>query len=546
MHNGALPDRQLTAALFRHVSADRGEAYRAVLDAFAAAKRRFRLHLRADEVRAEAAWPGGRKPEPEEVARLLEQLVEWGNLRAQADTARVTTVEDFYRARFLYQLSREGEAVETGLAAYAAALERRATLQTVALEDIQTQLAALARLAREDPLDDARVHQVLRELVHVYEGLAGNAEDFMAGLARTVELQSADATTVMAYKDKLIEYLQRFIGDLVAASAHIAQSLLALEPVDRLLEAAASRESRDVAPGDADAAADASTSILAAWRDRWLGLRGWFLASEAGPSQAQLLRAQARSAIPRVLAAIARVNERRTGRSDRGADYRVLAHWFAAADPADCHRLWRAAFGLAPARHLALTVATDVAAMTPWAKAPAIPIEPTLRERGRLPSVGGPPRLTDRSAQKRWLADQLADERAETAAARERLISGDITRLSQLGRLDRHTFRLFLNLLGEVLADMRDPAASVERRTRDGSLVITFTRIPDAPIVVVETEDGAFAGADHWVHIRSADANDVEKGISAAAGAPSAVDPEPPKTVRPSRFRGGGSDPRRY
>ncbi len=239
-----------TADLFRHVSSERAPAYRAVLAVFAAAKRQFRLHLRADEVRAEANWPDGRTPSLDEVGSLLTQLVEWGNLRAQADTARVTTIEDFYRARFLYQLSRGGEAVETGLAAYAEALERRAALQTVALEDIQTQLAALARLAGQEPLDGARVHQSLRELVNVFEDLAGNAEDFMAGLARTVELQAADATTVMAYKDKLIEYLQRFIGDLVTASGRIAHALLALEPADELLAVAASREARDAAPGE--------------------------------------------------------------------------------------------------------------------------------------------------------------------------------------------------------------------------------------------------------------------------------------------------------
>jgi len=33
-----------------------------------------------------------------------------GNLSATPDTGRVTTVEDFYRTRYLYQLSREGEA----------------------------------------------------------------------------------------------------------------------------------------------------------------------------------------------------------------------------------------------------------------------------------------------------------------------------------------------------------------------------------------------------------------------------------------------------
>lgn len=244
-----MPDTTKTAELFRHVSAEKAPLYRAVLETFAAAKRRFRLHLRPDEVRAETAWPG-KVPSMEELQQILAQLAEWGNLRAQADTARVATIEDFYRARYLYQLSREGEAVETGLAAFAQALSRRAELQTVALEDIQTRLAALQQLAGQRSRDAAAIHQTLRELVHVFEGLAGNAEDFMAGLARTVELQAAEADAVVAYKDRLIDYLERFIGDLVAVSGPIAESILALEPPDELLQLAAWREARDAAPGE--------------------------------------------------------------------------------------------------------------------------------------------------------------------------------------------------------------------------------------------------------------------------------------------------------
>src|SRR5437588_6977646 len=52
--------------LFRHVSAEKSGLYRSIMDAFAAAKRQFRLHLRPDEVFAEAAWTGP-PPKIEEV-----------------------------------------------------------------------------------------------------------------------------------------------------------------------------------------------------------------------------------------------------------------------------------------------------------------------------------------------------------------------------------------------------------------------------------------------------------------------------------------------
>jgi uncharacterized protein (TIGR02677 family) len=137
------------AQLFRHVTADLGERYRAILGVFAAAKRQFRLHLRPDEVRAEAQWPHGEVPSIEGVQAALSQLADWGNLIAQPDTSRVSTLEDFYRARFVYRLSAEGEAVEAGMAAFEEALARRAELQSVALEDIEARLEALYRLSKE-------------------------------------------------------------------------------------------------------------------------------------------------------------------------------------------------------------------------------------------------------------------------------------------------------------------------------------------------------------------------------------------------------------
>lgn len=192
------------ADLFRHVAAEKAVQYRAIMAAFAAAKRQFRLHLRPDEVRAEAHWAGA-QPSSEEVQQSLAQLVAWGNLEAQPDTARVQTLEDFYRARFLYRLSHGGEAVETALEAFAQALARRGELQSVALEDILARLQALQALADQEPRDAAKVHEALRDLVHVFEGLAENAQAFMAGLARSLELQRADAQAVMAYKARLID-----------------------------------------------------------------------------------------------------------------------------------------------------------------------------------------------------------------------------------------------------------------------------------------------------------------------------------------------------
>jgi uncharacterized protein (TIGR02677 family) len=494
--------------LFRHVSVDKAATYRAILDVFARAKRQYRLQLRPDEVLAEARWPD-RPPSPEEVNAALMQLRDWGNLESHPDTSRVSTLSDFYRARFLYRLSQGGEAVEAALALFVQTLRRRAELQTVALEDIASRLMALRRLAEEAQPDVApdvaKVHETLRDLVRVFESLADNAQAFMAGVARSIELQQGGAAAVAAYKSRLIDYLERFIGDLVRRSDAIAGHIRAVAPaLDELLRLVAEREARDAAPGDAQEMAVAETRYLEAWRERWAGLEGWFFRTGHEPSQAELLRSRARAAIPQLLAAIGALNERRSGRSDRSADFRVLATWFAGCgSDADAHRLARAAFALNPARHLALVAQgeADVPPGTRWTDAPPIAIAPRLREWGEAAPRGAPPRVRDRAAERRLLERELAEEAGQVEAARLALATGRPTRLSELGTLDPHAFGLFLSLLGEALAEQAGPDTAVERQTGDGLLRIRLEPLEADSRAEIHTPKGIFAGRDHLLTI---------------------------------------------
>jgi uncharacterized protein (TIGR02677 family) len=419
--------------------------------------------------------------------------------------ARVSTIADFYRARYLYRLSRGGEAVEAALVAFIETLQRRAELQTVALEDITSRLLALRGFADAPTPDAAKVHETLRDLERVFEGLADNAQAFMASVVRSIDLQLADAEAVAVYKNRLIDYLDRFIGDLVRRADTIATQIRAIEPnLDPLLRLIAAREAIDAAPGEADDIAGAEARSLARWRERWAGLAGWFVRTAHEPSQADLLRARARAAIPQLMNAIHAVNERRSGRSDRSADYRVLAGWFAAcAGDAEAHRLARAAFALNPARHFALVPdgSDSVTPSTPWAAAPALSIHPRLREYGVAVPRGTPPRVQDRSEARRLLAVELAEEARQVQAARQRLATGRPTRLSELGDLDAHAFGLFLSLLGEALAEQRGPDAAVERQTGDGLLRLRLEPLGPETHAEIRTPAGVFSGRDHVITV---------------------------------------------
>jgi Protein of unknown function (DUF2397) len=51
----------------------------------------------------------------------------------------------------------------------------------------------------------------------------------MRGLQRTVDLHGISVEAFLAYKEKLVDYLERFIGELVVASNRAAEAVLGLE-----------------------------------------------------------------------------------------------------------------------------------------------------------------------------------------------------------------------------------------------------------------------------------------------------------------------------
>lgn len=487
---------------FAHLQADKVELYRAILVAFRDAQTRFQSYLRpADVARILRAQGHG----VEGVDAELHKLAAWGNLTAHPDTAEVATVEDFYRPRFLFQLSQPGEAAERALTVYAAAVEEPGELQTAALEDILRLLEELRLLAGEDPPDAARAWAVLDALRTRFEGLVDQARLFMAGLLRAVDLHGVEAQRIVAYKERLLQYLERFLAQLVATSASIAELILSLPEagLGRLARAAAGRDVAD--------RLDPSAAAVAVETERWLarldGVRSWFLPRAGAPPQSEELRRRAREAIPALLAAIAAHNERRLARTDRVADLRVLARWFAECESDEAaHRLWRAAFSLSPARHLSVDEETRAAwedagagAATRWGEAPPMSITPRLRATGRAARRGRPDNVVDRSAALALLQRWRAKESEAWAAAEAHLATGAPLRLSQLAELREGAFVLLLELLGEALA-----TGTTEVTSADGRFRVRLVPPTDAARAVVTTETGTFAGPDYTITVTRA------------------------------------------
>jgi uncharacterized protein (TIGR02677 family) len=511
----------LTYTVFAHLNVGNTPLYRAVLAHFVAERARFVISLRPAEIHSALASAdlsatatetdtapslADAPPSLEAVAAALGQLRAWGNLDDTDDNTDAATIEEFYQRRRLYQLSAAGEAAEQALAVFDDYLHRPGELQTAALQDISELLDALLPRLEDEPPDDAKIHQLLTALVARFEQLTSRAQSFMRGLQSTLQLHGIGVDAFLAYKERLIDYLEKFIGELVVATGRVSEAILTLEQCGVSLAFAAATR-RDLVD-TLDPAPDAADRALARWQNSWQGLRRWFIAGET-PSQAELLRARARSAIPALLTAVSQINERRSSRADRAADFATLARWFAESPrEEDCHRLWHTAFALSPARHLRINSETLLersaraeGPRTSWLVGAPVWLSPRLRQQGRTASRGPSPPVLDRSADKARLRELARAQTAQIERARRHLLDAGRCRLAALGPLGDDSFRLFLDLLGHALTQRRDASGPIDVESADGTLRIRLEPIPGPDLATLATDQGAFHGPDHWVTI---------------------------------------------
>lgn len=496
---------QPSFSVFSHTTSRNSEQYRAVMNAFMAAKSGFVLHLRMDDLLATLQQGGFPSLDRQGLDVLLRQLCDWGNLRAYQDTTEVSTVKEFMRKRFLYQITEEGEAAESALAVFQEQLARPGQLQGTALEDVRDILEELVGIGATGD-GRAQIPNLMHNLMHRFEDLTGHAQRFMSALRRHIDLYDEETRVFIAYKQLLIEYLQRFIQKLAIVTAPIGVALEELQAhLPSLIEEVVVRELEDVFEPEALKAEGSRRE----WQRRWEGLCGWFIAGPSGPSQAQELRQRALQAIPELLNVVRTFNERNSHRGDRISDLRTLARWFVECDTqAQANRLWRAAFGLHSARHLRVTPDSlqawedaEVGPHTSWLDAPPLEIAPRLRKYGSTRKRGRAPSLPDYRDQKATLRDHAQRQAAQIAAARKQLSHADSCLLSELQYLNPLEFDLFFELLGNALARKTDESQDTQAQSADGSLEIALQPIDDT-YVAVYTAKGTLYVPQHRVTIR--------------------------------------------
>lgn len=493
--------------VFSHLSASKAGDYRLVLRAFTTARENFVIHLRPAEIAGVVSFT------EDTLGPLLEQLVAWGNLDRSTDSFDAVTVEDFYKTRWLYQLSARGEAAQRALEHFDNTLGRPGELQIGALREIDTYLESLQRHLESGTSDAARLHQGFTHLHSRFEEFTVQAQGFMQFLQNTIELHGLNVEDFLDYKERLIDYLRRFVRELVAATPGIVEKIDALEKLEvRRQFAAISATARADALDPDDP--DLLSAEIKRREGKWDGLRRWFVGEAGGGSQAEMLRARAREAIPSLLLALQSLHDRRQTGSDRSQDWRTLATWFAEVpDDRAAHRLWRTVFALAPSRHLRINEETlthrDQAAESPrmsWLDAEPMWLDPKHRATGRRQATGRMSKMIDLSKQREALRRINEEENAQIERARAVLAGRGPLRISDFEELEIAAFDLLLELLGRSVtlattSHRRD--WTVTTSSADGSLELELKWPEGDTEACLTTPGGILHGPDFIVTIRS-------------------------------------------
>ena len=500
-HDSGTPDDVGEAyGSFAYLVAEKSPLYREIVDIFAEAKSGFFLHLRPSDVHQRLDMrgiqiDGGR----ETVEAALTQLCQWQVLEAWNDNSDVATLTDFNRRRLQYQLTAAGEAAHDAIRQFVAHLRRRISLDAAALGRIHNNLVELRELTQHEPLDDDRVFQILRSLMADVQDLTARAQSFFRWLHEQTESRRSDLDTFLEYKERLIEYLREFVGELLTCGSRIADVLRSLsQDTERLLAtvvAVETRDSWDAADPTGEALREDSRKR---WKSRWNGLLHWFLDDAAGPAQSRQLQSAARAAIPRVLALAQQQRLRRGTRSDRAADLRELAAWFLEVeDDRQAHLLWRAAFGLSPARHMTVDPErleglemTPVSEHTTWAESPPVVIDPSLRRYGRQRTTSASRSIVDSTEARRELRRRLVAERQQERVVRQELFDLGKRRFSEIGDLSADSFGLLTDLLGAAADARRPNAATSVGTSHDGGFQIYVEWTQELGMASISTAAG--------------------------------------------------------
>jgi len=481
-------DLEQARLLFRYLGGEEWQEYRAILRVF------------ADTFFAEFT--------PEDVAERtlihvdtardrLESLRRWGNLTVSSSVGNPTSLDDYYRRRHRYLITRAGQEVFDLVERMLAAVDEIGDVQTARLRDLHRALeTVLEHLASpEDMAPDAPsiLTDAVRTVFDIHDRFTTELTQFFVQLNEWQNRYDLTPEEVHVFASVLVDYVSEQLTEIERVAGPIGRSIeRLLARLDELLPALKSGlAARIDEAGLSDAMA--VRRLKGANGQDWHHLAAWFVRTPGRPSRLDQHTRQALAAVRTLTTNVSRLARLGTAMSSRRSDFVRLAGFFdSAAAVEQAHMIAAAAFGLGSCRRLG-TLSSDSddpePTVTPWRDAPRASVPLSLRERGDTSARGSASPVRDRSRELELLRRRRELQRvARERTAAELLSCTDGTGRVDGARLSQECFVMLRDLIGRSSHGARPGVPA--RHAAEAGVQCEVRRVPGAR-TTVESPEGS-------------------------------------------------------
>ncbi|MBM7866889.1 TIGR02677 family protein [Heliobacterium gestii] len=421
----------------------------------------------------------------------LNALVQWKNLAPRHDGGRSSTIEEYLRKKYRYQMTPYSVEIERMVAGLETIRGYGGSLEPTLLDTISANLRRIIEGQGDFSADEAL--PLWRTTYEAFTKLTENASDYIASLqsAKAEELMATEAFLV--YKNTLTEYLRNFVQNLQRSAFRIEGLLETVPPgtMERLCQ----KVLRDLAALPVIDDRPSEVEEADRFTREWRALVRWFIGEDGETSDIQYLEQASKDTIAKIVRCALRIQEKRLSGLSRRRELAYLGQWFASLenDVERAHRLAAAAFGLYRTRHFQGHdhKGTESADLAMWTGAPnAYALRSRSRQRRR---EGGTDAIADHSRQKRAARQvYLAERKAEQDLLAQFVAQGQV-RISEMPEVSPF---LRTHLLYWISRCMNQQGKSF--RTPEG--VRISLRHPDGGRALLRCLDGALDMPNYILH----------------------------------------------
>lgn len=435
-----------------YLTAEKAWSYRAILRYFYMQHERMRDFLFPEEVLEYVkGFPEFQEYTEEQLHQDLDQLVRWNNLVARQETGKARTIEEFKKKRFRYQstpytveFERMLQEMEKGGETFGGSLEKK---EFERLYQALFELETYSKQKEIPPSDECA--QLWNDVFTYFRSIRKNTSDYIAHINSEEAEERMQTEAFLVFKDQFTMYLRDFIIELQQTALKIEQLLQSLhqEALRPFIKQVILHQQQ--VPRFEDVPQE--QALLDAEMEKWQSLVIWFLGSEHGESELEMLQIRTNEQIRRITRMVQRLGERHQYFRSRKKDYLHVAAWFESLeDIKECHELSAVVFGVFHTQHIFSDhVPTENIYTSVWEELPMeFETNPRIRNFRNKTKASA---IISQKEKKEAAKQAYLEQKKWEQKTLEKYMDGNVIDLEHLPEIEPYVRKIFLNWIGKAM-----------------------------------------------------------------------------------------------